>query len=302
MSDRAGMSLLARASAAAGSLRCLAAATTDIVEDARRRHGLYPTAAAAVGRTMTATVMMGAMLTDDQRVVVEIVGDGPLGHIVADADAHGNVRAYAANPRVHLPANAKGKLDVAGAVGKGTLHVTKDLQLREMYRGMVPLISGEIAEDFAYYFVQSEQVPSAVSLGVLVDTDSSIRAAGGLIVQVLPGADPALIDELEKRLKTLQSVSHMVQIGMGPAQMIDALLDGFDVRHLGEMPLQFSCRCSRERFSKALIALGPAEIEAMIREPGGAELVCNFCAETYHFTADDLRQLIQAATDDGDDD
>lgn len=298
MSHSAGTSVLARASAAGGALRCLAAATTDIVDDARRRHGLYPTAAAAVGRTMTATIMMGAMLKDDQRVMVEIVGDGPLGHIVADADAHGNVRAYAANPRVHLPSNAKGKLDVAGAVGKGTLHVTKDLQLREMYRGMVPLISGEIAEDFAYYFVQSEQVPSAVSLGVLVDSDNSIRAAGGLVVQLLPGADGGLIDELEKRLTTLQSISHMVQLGMGPEQIIDAALDGFDVQHLGGMPLQFSCTCSAERFSKALIALGPAELESMIREQGGAELVCNFCAETYHFTSDDLRELIRTSTSD----
>lgn len=292
-------SLLVRASAAHGALRCFAASTTQIVDEARERHGLYPTAAAAVGRTMTATAMMGAMLKDDQRVMVEVVGDGPLRHVVAESDAHGNIRAYAANPKVHLAPNAKGKLDVAGAVGSGHLHVTKDLRLRDMYRGMVPLISGELAEDFAYYFVQSEQVPSAVSLGVLVETDNSIRAAGGLIVQLMPGADKQLIDELERRLGSLQSISHMVSLGMTPEQIIEAALGGFDIQYLGSMPLHFSCTCSEERFSQALIALGPAELSDMIQEQGGAELVCNFCAETYHFSADDLRELIRTSTAEG---
>lgn len=287
---------LARASAAGGYLRCFAATTTEVVDEARRRHGLYPTAAAAVGRTMTATAIMGAMLKDDQRVMIEIVGDGPIGRIVADADAHGNVRAYATNPQVHLPANAKGKLDVAGAVGAGTLHVTKDLRLREMYRGMVPLISGEIAEDFAHYFTQSEQVPSAVSLGVLVGTTGEIRAAGGLIIQVMPGAESDLIDELEQRLTALQSVSHMVSLGMTPDQIMDAALHGLDVNRLDTMELKFSCGCSEDRFSRALIALGPAELTDMINEQGGAELVCNFCAEVYHFSESDLRELIRTTT------
>lgn len=290
-----GTSRLVRASAADGALRCFATNTTDVVDEARRRHGLYPTATAAVGRTLTATAMMGAMLKDDQRVMVEVTGDGPLGHIVADADAKGNVRAYAANPHVHLPANAKGKLDVAGAVGEGMLHVTKDLRLKEMYRGMVPLMSGEIAEDFAYYFTQSEQVPSAVSLGVLVEPSQAVRAAGGLIIQVMPGADDALIDELEERLSRLQSVSHMVSLGLTPEQMLEAALGDLELNLLDSMSLAFACTCSKERFSRALIALGPAELEDMIRKQAGAELVCNFCAERYEYSEADLQELIATA-------
>lgn len=290
-------STVVRASAAHGTLRCLAADTTSVVEEVRRRHGMYPTAIAAVGRALTATAMMGAMLKGDQRVFVEIVGDGPLGHVVADADAQGNVRAYAANPHVHLPANAKGKLDVARAIGSGMLHVTKDLRLKELYRGVVPLVSGEIAEDFAYYFAKSEQVPSAVSLGVLVEENNRVRAAGGLIIQVLPGADDRVIDELEQRLQRLQSVSHMISLGLSPRQMLEAALHGFDMVFLDASPLRFHCSCSKDRFARALVALGQGELEDMLRKEGGAELTCNFCAEVYRFSAEDLRDLIRSLQD-----
>lgn len=295
MSERNNRSLVQRATAADGSLRCYAAVTTDVVEEARSRHGLYPTAAAAVGRLMTATAMMGAMLKDDQRIMAEIIGDGPLRRIVADADAQGNVRAYAANPYVHLPANAQGKLDVAGAIGRGSLHIVKDLRLKELYRGTVPLVSGEIAEDFAYYFVQSEQVPSAVALGVLVEPSHEVSAAGGLIIQAMPEASDDVITDLETRLQGLQNVSHMVSLGMTAREIIEAALHGLGIQLLDEVPLQFFCDCSEDRFKRALIALGADELAAMIREQGEAELTCNFCGRVYHFNKDTLLELAQTA-------
>lgn len=289
--------IVQRATIESGALRCYAAITTNIIENVRRRHGLYPTATAAVGRTLTATGIMGAMLKDEQSVMVEIRGDGPLGKIVADANAAGDVRAYATNPGVHLPLNAKGKLDVAGAVGAGTLYVTKDLQLKEPYHGMVPLVSGEIAEDFAHYFVQSEQVPSAVSLGVIVEPDQSVQAGGGLIIQAMPDADEQLLSTVEKRLRSLQSVSRMVTMGMTPVDMIEAVFHGLDISLLDEQQLHFHCPCSMERYSRALIALGPAELQSIIEEQGEAELVCNFCTDTYEFTKDELQNLLDEAKD-----
>jgi len=281
------------ATAAGGGLRAYAAVTTQLVEEARRRHGLYPTAAAAVGRTMTATAIMGMMLKDGQQVMVQLTGDGPLRQILAQADPSGNVRGYAADPHVHLPLNRDKKLDVAGAIGRGRLDVIKDLRLKEPYRGMVSLISGEIAEDVAYYFVQSEQIPSAVALGVRVEADGTVSAAGGLIVQALPGADPSVLEALEARLQTLQNVSRMVASNMGPGQILDAALGDLHINELDERRLQFACNCSHERFSRGLLALGPDELQDMIEEDGEAELTCHFCSERYHFTGDALRQLVR---------
>lgn len=288
--------LVAHATAAGGSLRALAAVTTDIIEEARQRHGLYPTAAAAVGRTMSAAALMGAQLKGGQKVMLQISGDGPLRQVVADADAAGNVRGYAANPHVHFPLNPKGKLDVARAVGNGNLIVVKDLGMKEPYRGLTPIVSGEIAEDVAHYFAQSEQVPSAVSLGVLVESDGSVRAAGGLLIQLLPGAEAELIDRLEARITGLQSVSHMVSLGMSPADILNAALHELDLRIVGETKLQFFCGCSRERLGAGLVALGQAELEDILAKEGEAELTCNFCAEKYAFSKDDLLELIDDIT------
>lgn len=279
--------------AAEGALRAYAAVTTQLVEEARRRHGLYPTAAAAVGRTMTAAAIMGMMLKEGQNVMVQLTGDGPIRQILAQADAEGNVRGYAANPHVHLPLNRDKKLDVAGAIGQGRLDVIKDLQLKEPYRGMVRLISGEIAEDVAYYFVQSEQVPSAVALGVRVEAEGRVSAAGGLIIQALPGADPQALEALEQRLQTLQNVSRMVASNMGPNDILRAALGDLDITILKEHPLRFACNCSHERFSRGLLALGPDELRDMIQQDGEAELTCHFCSEQYHFTKEDLQELLR---------
>lgn len=282
------------ATAADGKLRAYAAVTTQLVEEARRRHGLYPTAAAAVGRTMTAAAIMGMMLKEGQNVMVQLTGDGPIRQILAQADAEGNVRGYAVNPHVHLPLNRDKKLDVAGAIGHGRLDVIKDLRLKEPYRGMVRLISGEIAEDIAYYFVQSEQVPSAVALGVRVEADGRVSAAGGLIVQALPGADPQVLEVLERRLQTLQNVSRMVASNMGPNDILKAALGDLDITILKEHPLRFSCNCSHERFARGLVALGPDELRDMIQQDGEAELTCHFCSKHYHFSREDLLELLRS--------
>ncbi len=280
--------------AADGRIRGLAALTTQVVEEARSRHGTYPTASAALGRTITATVMLGADLKEAQKVMTEVIGDGPLGRVVAEIDSSGSVRGYVQNPHVHLPLNKQRKLDVAGAVGSGRFYVTQDLGLREPYRGMVPLVSGEIGEDFAYYLKQSQQTPAAVALGVLVDPDNSIRASGGIVVQLMPGAveETELVDEIERRTLSMPMVSRAIDNGMLPIELLNGILEGLNPRMVGTRQLDFHCSCSKERFGRGLIALGRAEIKDMIKEDGGAELVCHFCSERYDFSAEDLFSLI----------
>lgn len=280
--------------AASGGVRALAALTTQSVEEARWRHDLYPTAAAALGRTITGTALLGASLKGPEKLMVEIVGDGPLGRVVAEANAAGDLRGYVQHPHVHLPLNAVGKLDVAQAVGKGNFYVTKDLELKEPYRGMVPLISGEIAEDFAYYLNTSEQTPSACVLGVLVDEDNSIRAAGGILIQLMPGAkdDDELVDKIEAGLRELPALSRAIDAGHHPLDLLFQALDGLDAKLVGERPLAFRCSCSKERFNRGLIALGVEELEDIISTQGAAELVCHFCQETYDVSEDELRALI----------
>lgn len=289
---------LVRVVAADGQLRAVSAITTPVVEEARRRHGLWPTAAAAVGRLMTAAVLLASSLKDDERIMLQIVGDGPLRHVVAEATARLQVRAYAAEPRVHLPLNGLGKLDVAGAVGKGILHVIRDLGLKEPYRGAVPLVSGEIAEDVAYYLARSEQTPSSVALGVLVAPDHSIRAAGGFVVMPLPGAAPELIDELERRLKQAPPVSRRIdEMGpdAGPLALIEPLLSDMGFRVLDQAPVEFHCPCSRSRFEAGLVALGPDELRSIAAEQDPVELRCRFCNRRYLFSARRLLQLAERA-------
>ncbi|MBO8142710.1 MAG: Hsp33 family molecular chaperone HslO [Firmicutes bacterium] len=287
---------LVQALLAGGRVRALAAVTTRTAEEARWRHDLYPTAAAALGRTLTVSAFLGAMLKDSQRVFVEIAGDGPLGFVRADADPQGRVRGYVGNPHVHLPANAKGKLDVAGAIGRGMLHIVRDLGVGQPYRGYVPLVSGEIGEDFAHYFMYSEQTPSVVAVGVLVDTDGRVRASGGLLVQLLPGAGETLIPMLEERARALPPVSRAIDAGQGPDDLIGAVAQDLDVKILRRLPVRFSCRCSRQRFERALVALGEEELRDMLDSDGSAELVCHFCAQHYRFSARDLETLLAEAT------
>lgn len=276
-------------------MRALAAVTTGTVAEAQLRHGLYPVAAAALGRVLTVTALLGTQLKTPQQVFVDVVGDGPIGHIKANADAEGRVRGYVTNPHVHLPPTPAGKLDVGRAVGRGHLYVTRDLGLKEPYRGYVPLVSGEIGEDFAYYFLHSEQLPSLVAVGVLVDTDNTVRAAGGLIVQLLPGAGEHIAARLEAVAAQMPAVSTSVDRGISAEGLIRLAADGLDVEVLEERPVRFECRCSRSRFEQALIALGQNELEDILREDGQAELVCHFCSAKYYFDRDQLEELLAEA-------
>ena len=286
---------LVRGTAWGGKIRVFAARTTRLVAELQRRHGTYPTATAALGRAATAGAMMGAMLKDEGRLTVQIKGDGPLGQIVIDANGRGEVRGYVDNPYVHLPPNRFGKLDVAGAVGtSGFLNVIKDMGLREPYRGSVPLVSGELGEDFTYYFAESEQIPSAVGVGVLVEPDHSVRHAGGFIVQVMPGLSEFEIARLEKAVANLPQITALMDRGETPESMLRILL-GEDLTIHERMEPVFRCQCSRERVERTLVTLGPEELRDMINEDGKADVVCHFCNETYAFTADELEELYRRA-------
>ena len=223
-------------------------------------------------------------------------GGGPIGVILVDSDAKGNVRGYVTNPQTHFDLNEHGKLDVARAVGNnGMITVVKDLGLREHFTGQTPIVSGELGEDFTYYFVTSEQVPSSVGVGVLVNPDNTILAAGGFILQLLPGTDDETITAIEERLKTIPPISKLIQAGKTPEEILEVLLGEGNVKILEKMPVSFSCTCSKERFSNALISLGKAEIQAIIDEEGQAEAHCHFCNEKYHFTKEELEQLEEEA-------
>ncbi|MDU4695690.1 MULTISPECIES: Hsp33 family molecular chaperone HslO [Paenibacillus] len=282
---------LIRGIALGGKVRAFAVRTTELVEELRRRHDTYPTATAALGRTVTAAAMMGAMLKGEEKLTVQVKGDGPIGQIMADANAKGEVRGYVKNPHVHLPSNSQGKLDVRGVVGTdGFIHVTKDLGLKEPYRGSVPLISGELGEDFTYYFAVSEQTPSAVGLGVLVDVDNTVIVAGGFIIQLLPGLSDSDIDSIEKAVGQLPPVTTLLDQGLELEDMLRRIVP--DVQVLEEMDIVFSCSCSRERVERTLISLGKKELEELRDEGKETEVVCDFCNEPYSFTPEDLDRLI----------
>jgi molecular chaperone Hsp33 len=292
----AGMDGAVRAIAGDGRILALAARTTGLAEEARRRHGAWPTAAAALGRALTGAALLGMSLKDDQSVTLRIFGDGPIGGLIAEARHGGLVRGYARNPAVHLPVRTDGKLDVGGAVGKkGVLHVTRDLGLERPYTGSYPLVSGEISEDLTSYLARAEQVPSLVSLGVLVGTDGRVRSAGGLIIQLLPGAEDADALRLEENVRRLGPVSHAVDQGAAPDDLVQAALSDLQPRIIAHEPLRFHCGCSRERLREALVSLGPAELRAMIEEDGAAEAVCHFCGEHYAFDRADLAEMLEAA-------
>ncbi|MCT8136390.1 Hsp33 family molecular chaperone HslO [Anaerobacillus sp. CMMVII] len=275
-----------------GKVRAYAIKTTKMVGEAVRRHETWPTASAALGRAMTASTMMGAMLKGNEKLTVKIEGGGPIGAIIVDSNAKGETRGYVGNPKVHFDLNEHGKLDVARAVGRdGLLAVVKDLGMRDHFTGSVPLISGELGEDFTYYFASSEQTPASVGVGVLVNPDNSILASGGFIIQLMPGADDETITFIENRLATIPPVSKLIEAGMPPEELLYALLGDDNVKILEKMDVVFKCTCSKERISQALISLGKAELTEMIEKDGGAETECHFCNEKYTFTKVELEEL-----------
>lgn len=283
---------LVKATAYEGSVRVYAAVSTETVKEAQRRQDSWATTTAALGRTMTITAMMGAMLKGDDTITTKVEGNGPIGAIIADGDAKGNIRGYVTNPHVDFPLNAKGKLDVARAVGtEGHLSVVKDVGLKENFTGQVPIVSGEIGEDFTYYYANSEQIPSAVGAGVIVNPVHSVLASGGFIVQMMPGADEETITRIEDQLQAFPAISTLVRDGKTPEQIIDTLFAGEKVHILETMPVNFHCKCSRDRVARAITGLGVEEIDKMIKEDNGAETICHFCNEKYIFTPDELAEL-----------
>lgn len=286
---------LVKALAYDNQVRAYAVTTTDTIEEARRRHGTWPTASAALGRSMTVSVILGAMLKGEEKLTIKIEGGGPIGTILVDADAKGEVRGYVTNPETHFEPNAEGNLDVPSAVGTtGMLTVSKDVGQKQPFIGQIPLVSGEIGEDFTAYLFNSEQSPSAVGVGTLVNPDNTIQAAGGFIIQLLPGADDEIITAIEERLKVIDPISSMIENKMKPEQILEQVLGVGNVKTLEEIPVHFQCQCSEERVANAIISLGSDEIQDMIDTDGHAEANCHFCNETYHFDKEHLEELMKA--------
>lgn len=281
-----------------GMVKAVAVTGKDMVERARQIHKTLPVATAALGRTLMAASMMGDMLKEeDGSVTLQIKGGGPLGAIMAVSDSRGNPRGYLQNGQVDIPRKYQGKLDVGTAVGSsGSLTVMKDMGLKEPYIGSVQLVSGEIAEDITAYFVESEQVPTACALGVLVDKDQSVAAAGGYLVQLLPGADESVIQRLEESIARLGPVTDALHGGADAVQLLERVLEGQEPELLERRPVAYKCYCSRERVSRAIISMGKEEMQSLIEEQGGAELTCQFCDKVYRFTKEDLQELLEEAT------
>lgn len=287
---------LVKALAYNDQVRAYAVNTTLTIGEAQRRHNTWPTASAALGRSMTASVMLGAMLKGEEKITVKINGGGPIGTILVDANAKGEVRGYVSNPQTHFDLNEQGKLDVKRAVGtNGLMTVSKDIGLQHPFVGQIPIISGEIGEDFTSYLFNSEQTSSAVGVGVLVNPDNTIQTAGGFIIQLMPGAEDEVISAIEERLKVIAPISTMIAEGMTPEQILEQVLGEGNVKVLEKMPVQFQCQCSEERVANAIISLGNEEIQDMIHTDGQAEANCHFCNETYHFTKEDLEEFREAA-------
>lgn len=282
-----------RATAAGGQVRAFAALTTEMAETARQIHNTSPVMSAALGRLMSGAVMMGSMMKgENDLLTISIRSDGPGKGLTVTSDAKGNVKGYAHEPCVILPANEKGKLDVAGAMGRGTLSVIKDLGLKEPYVGQTELVSGEIAEDLTYYFAVSEQVPSCVALGVLMEKENKVKSSGGFIIQLMPDAPEEIIASLEEKIKTLPPVTALLDGGNTPEDILNLLLGGMELEILDKMPVRYSCNCSRERVTKALISIGKKELESMIEEGEPVEMNCHFCGKNYVFSIEELKNLI----------
>lgn len=288
-----------RATAAGGQIRAFAATTREMVEFARSAHNTSPVASAALGRLLTAGAMMGVMMKGEKDLLtIKIQGDGPIGGLTVTADSVGNVKGYAFNPDVMLPPNEKGKLDVGGALGVGVLSVVKDIGLKEPYVGQTILVTSEIAEDLTYYFATSEQTPSSVALGVLMNKDNTVRQAGGFILQMLPGASEEVIAGLEKKLGEITSITALLDEGKTPEMILDYILGEFGLEITDKLPTQFACNCSKERIEKALISVGRNELQSMIEDGETIEVNCQFCNKHYAVTVDELKGLLEKATRD----
>lgn len=280
-----------------GQFRVYAVDATQTVSEAQRRHDTWNTASAALGRMMVGSLLIATTgLKDEQKMTVMINGNGPGGRMIADANGRGDIKAYIANPHISLPLNEKGKLDVRGVVGtEGTLTVIKDLGLKEPFSGQVPIVSGELGEDFTYYMANSEQIPSAVGLSVLVDTDDSIKVAGGFMIQVMPDALDETISMVEKNLQDMPLVSRFMDEGNTPEAVLERILGEGNVQFIEKMPVQFHCDCSHDRFKDGMAAIGTDELKEMIEEDHGAEVVCHFCGERYHYSEEELTELVMSS-------
>ena len=282
-----------RGTAANDQVRFFAAYTKDVVETARQKHNTSPVATAALGRLLTAGAMMGSMCKNDSDVItLQIQCSGPIGGLTVTADSHGNVKGYAQNPVVLIQANSIGKLDVAGAIGKGVLSVIKDIGLKDPYVGQTDLVSGEIAEDLTYYFAVSEQTPSSVGLGVLMNKDNTVRQAGGFIIQLMPDASEETISALEKRLAKVSSVTAMLDSGKTPEDILQELLGDMELAVLDRMAVSFKCGCSKERFARGIASIKKSDIQEMIDAGENIETCCQFCNSKYVFTPDELKEMM----------
>ncbi len=284
---------IVRATAADGQIRAFAASTKEVVETARKDHNTSPVATAALGRLLTAGAMMGSMMKNDtDMLTLQIRGDGPIGGLTVTADSKANVKGYVLNPDVMLPPK-NGKLDVGGAVGIGLLQVIKDMGLKEPYCGQTILVSSEIAEDLTYYFANSEQVPSSVGLGVLMEKDNTVKRAGGFIIQLMPFAQEEVISKLEENLKHVTSVTALLDKGYTPEQILEELLGNLDLEITDTMDTRFYCNCSKERVERAVASVGRKEIQEMINEGKDIEVKCHFCNTAYTYTVEDLKKIIK---------
>ena len=284
---------IVRATAANGQVRAFAAITREIVEEARQHHGTSPVATAALGRLLTAGTMMGSMMKNEtDMLTLQVRGDGPIGGITVTADSKGDVKGYVENPDVMLPPK-NGKLDVGGAVGIGLLQVIKDMGLKEPYSGQTILVSSEIAEDLTYYFANSEQVPSSVGLGVLMEKDNTVKTAGGFIIQMMPFAEDATISQIEENLKLVTSVTELLDKGYTPEQLLEELLGNVGLEITDTMPTRFYCNCSKERVEQAVASVGKKDIQEMINDGKPIEVKCHFCNTAYHYSVEELKNILK---------
>ncbi|EXG87021.1 disulfide bond chaperone [Clostridium sp. ASBs410] len=283
---------IVRATAGDHQIRAFAATTRELVEQAREAHNTSPIATAALGRLLTAGSMMGIMMKgEDDLLTLKIQGSGPMEGLTVTADSKGNVKGYVYNPGVMLPPNQAGKLDVGGAVGEGVLSVIKDIGLKEPYVGQTILVGGEIAEDLTYYYASSEQTPSSVALGVLMNRDNTVKQAGGFIIQLLPGASEEIIGGLEKKLGEITSITDLLDQGNTPEMILEHILGEFGLELMEQVPTHFYCNCDKARVEKALISIGRKELQEMIDEGKSIEVNCHFCNKNYEFTVEDLESL-----------
>ena len=287
---------IVRATAAGAQIRAFAATTQNLVEQAREAHGTSPVATAALGRLLTAGAMMGTMLKGEKDLLtLQIKGDGPIHGITVTADSSARVKGYVDYPKVMLPPNGLGKLDVGGAVGNGILTVIRDLGLKEPYVGQTVLQTGEIAEDLTYYFAASEQIPSTVGLGVLMEKDNTVKRAGGFILQLMPFAEDEVIEKLEENLKKMPSVTSILDEGKTPEELLAVVLEGIELEITDTVPTEFYCNCDKKRIEKAIISIGEKDIKEMIEEGKEIEVKCHFCNSAYHFSVEELKELLKKA-------